>query len=256
MSPSLLAPRILTASVWTGDEMLVWGGRTCAAGRCDDETSDAFADGAAYDPAADAWRPLAPSPLAARFDMVSTWTGRELVVWGGRAGAGSLDDGAAYDPELDTWRALADSPLGGRVVRGVWTDREVLVWGGEQGAQALADGAAYDPRANSWRTLAPSPLTARRGVALAWTGEEMLVWGGAAGTGSFFFGTGAGYEPEADAWRDLPSSPGRFIPDAVWTGEELLVWGGIVATGGSGAAGTIEPAADGVRYDPHPASPG
>lgn len=351
MNPAPLAPRILPASAWTGDELVVWGGRTCAAGRCDDETAEAFgdgaayrpgadtwrslagsplgarsgvaavwtgeevllwggrdvagpradgaaydprtdrwrplppaplsarsvqatwtgremllwggtvagtagevafADGAAYDPAAGTWRPLAAAPLSGRFDMVATWTGSELVVWGGRAGATNLDDGAAYDPGTDAWRPLAGSPLSGRVARGVWTGREVLVWGGEQGARALADGAAYDPGTDAWRALAPSPLSARRGAALAWTGDEMLVWGGGGGTGSFFFGTGAGYDPGTDAWRELPSTPGRFIPETAWTGDEMLVWGGIVAGGGGGASATVAPAADGVRYDPAP----
>ncbi|HSH23644.1 MAG TPA: hypothetical protein VK975_06255 [Acidimicrobiales bacterium] len=243
ISPSPLGARSVQAT-WTGEEVLLWGGTVAgSAGQ------DVFGDGAAYDPRADRWRMLARAPLGARFDMVSTWTGEELVVWGGRAGAANLDDGAAYAPASDTWRPISPSPLSSRVVRGVWTGAEVLVWGGERGAQALDDGAAYDPDADRWRGLAPSPLPARRGNALAWTGEEMLVWGGGGGTGSFFFGTGGGYTPSADTWRELPSSPGRFIPEVVWTGDELVVWGGIVARGGA-APGAIEPAADGVRYGP------
>ncbi len=246
LSPSPLAPRSAQAT-WTGDEVLIWGGTVPgSAGEV------VFADGAAYDPDADAWRALSPSPLAGRFDMVADWADTELVVWGGRAGAANLDDGAAYAPATDTWRSIAPSPLSARVVRGSWTGAELLIWGGEAGAEALDDGAAYDPRADTWRSLAPSPLPARRGNAQAWTGEEMLVWGGAGGTGSFFFGTGGAYAPATDTWRQLPPSPGRFIPETVWTGEELLVWGGIVASGGDGAPGSIEPALDGVRYDPRP----
>ncbi|CAN5680812.1 hypothetical protein BH20ACT1_BH20ACT1_13000 [soil metagenome] len=91
MSASPLSPRIGAANGWTGAELLLWGGRDCVEGRCDDEAVEPLADGAAYDPT-DTWRPLAPSPLAGRFDMVTEWTDRELIVWGGRAGAENLAD--------------------------------------------------------------------------------------------------------------------------------------------------------------------
>jgi hypothetical protein len=51
------APRRNHSAVWTGREMIVWGGAN--------ETAN-LGDGAAYDPGADQWRPLAPSPLEPR----------------------------------------------------------------------------------------------------------------------------------------------------------------------------------------------
>ncbi|MGI9120122.1 MAG: Kelch repeat-containing protein [Acidimicrobiales bacterium] len=232
---------------WTGEEMLVWGGTAMGSSG----VVEPLTDGAAYDPASDTWRPLAPAPLAAREDVTSEWTGREMIVWGGRAGQEYLADGAAYDPAADTWRPLAPAPLEGRVVRGVWSGTELLVWGGESATVALADGAAYDPAADTWRPMAPAPLSARRGFATVWAGEEMLVWGGAGGTGSFFFGNGAGYDPRTNSWKELAPSFGRFIPTAHWTGREMLVWGGIVADDAApGARGGISASADGARYVP------
>ncbi|MDQ3462502.1 MAG: hypothetical protein M3471_05650, partial [Actinomycetota bacterium] len=105
MSDGPLSPRIAAANVWTGQELLLWGGRDCPAGRCDDESVPALVDGAAYDPATDTWRILAPSPLSPRSGTSAQWTGTEMLVWGGRDADGPLTDGAAFDPVGETWRA-------------------------------------------------------------------------------------------------------------------------------------------------------
>src|ERR687892_1566238 len=51
--PAPISPRGFHAAVWTGSEMVVWGGSS--AGRL-------FAHGAAYDPASSTWRGLPPPP--------------------------------------------------------------------------------------------------------------------------------------------------------------------------------------------------
>src|SRR5688500_9300266 len=54
-----LSARNNATAVWTGQEVLVFGGdRTYCPPRvtCDYEPGPAFRDGAAYDPAADSWR--------------------------------------------------------------------------------------------------------------------------------------------------------------------------------------------------------
>lgn len=98
------------------------------------------------------WRPMAAAPLSPRIGAANEWTGRELLVWGGRPCADetveSLADGAAYDPAADSWRPMASSPLSARSAQAVWSGREMLVWDGAvdaSGAQVFADGAAYDP---------------------------------------------------------------------------------------------------------------
>jgi hypothetical protein len=59
--------------VWTGTQMIGWGG-----GCCDQE----LADGAAYTLATDSWKMLPPSPLLGRH-AVGVWTGSEMIIAGG-----------------------------------------------------------------------------------------------------------------------------------------------------------------------------
>lgn len=103
-----LAPRIRASSIWTGTEMLVWGGQA---------GTEFLADGAACDPAADRWWPIPTSPLSGRVLAAMEWTGTELLVWGGQAQE-YLADGAAYNPATGSWRALAPSPLAPWATRG------------------------------------------------------------------------------------------------------------------------------------------
>jgi hypothetical protein len=64
------------ATVWTGSEVLLWGGRN---GR-----SSFLADGARYNPTTQTWAAL---PLAAGFqarnDHTAVWTGTDMIIWGG-----------------------------------------------------------------------------------------------------------------------------------------------------------------------------
>ncbi|MFP5317000.1 MAG: Kelch repeat-containing protein [Acidimicrobiia bacterium] len=251
IADSPLEGRDSPASVWTGKELLVWGG----SGRTGD-----LADGAAYDPARDRWRPLAPSPLTPRAAPGAVWTGREMVVWGGRDAGG-----ARYDPEADRWEPLPPSGAAAwaRPVA-AWTGAEVLVWSSADGDGAVApSGRAYDPARNAWRPLPPGPLTARSGVAAVWTGRELLIWGGD-NPEIEYFADGAAYDPTADRWR--PLATGRVSPRsnmlAVWTGSEMLVWGGLgnpdveqVRPGLSRNSPFLDPLAsvplaDGAAYDP------
>ncbi len=253
LAPPELCGRYDAAVAWTGNEMLVWGGESCAGAECPSDQSPHLADGSAYSPASDAWRHLARSPLAGREPAASAWTDKELLVWGGTTGQALMADGAAYDPARDRWRPLAASPLAARTASAsVWTGKELLVWGGSD----LADGAAYDPATNTWRPLAAGPLSGRSAAVAAWTGREMVVWGGVNLTGKQELSDGAAYDPATDRWRVIAASPlaGRYTPATTWTGRELLVWGGN-ALGAfpfdDGAA--YDPAAD--RWRPLPAAP-
>lgn len=175
-------------------------------------------------PAGWSWRPV--GPLAARQGHIATWTGTEVVYWGGDR-PGRPPEGAAYDPRADRWRRLSRSPLTNRTgAAAAWTGEEVLIFGGVNGRGPQRDGAAYDPATDRWRTIAAGPLPGRVPVAAAWTGSELLVVG-ARGAGLVSgVEDAAAYDPAADAWRPLPSLPIRINEGAaVWTGAELIVYG-------------------------------
>jgi hypothetical protein len=77
-----LAPRSGHVAVWTGREMIVWGGSA----RSDSSVSAEFVsahDGAAYDPVADSWREISRAPIPGRVGYSAVWTGEEMIVWGG-----------------------------------------------------------------------------------------------------------------------------------------------------------------------------
>ncbi len=202
-----------------------------------------FADGAAYDPGSDRWRPLSAAPLGGRTSHTAVWIGEEMLVWGGcceRRGA-EFGDGAAYDPAADTWRPLPPAPIEAR--RGhtaVWTGRHMLVWGGAVFERAFADGATYSPGRDRWSRLPDAPVEPRYSHSAVWTGTQMIVWGGATlepATLNDGAALGRGWS------RVSPSGPARSAHSTVWSGTEMLLWGGCCANAGRELGG-------GSAYEP------
>jgi N-acetylneuraminic acid mutarotase len=111
--PSLPEPRTGATVTWNGREVLVVGGQ----GRFSNEARP-YGDGVAYNPASNRWRRL-PAMDTGRIGHTAVWTGRQLLVWGGRPrNAGSWTAPAhrlAYDRASNRWSPLPRSPLRGRV---------------------------------------------------------------------------------------------------------------------------------------------
>jgi hypothetical protein len=244
---SPLESRVGPTAVWTGREMIVWGG--FPSGVDADDTG-----GAAYDPGTGEWRELPPPPIQPAFGHSAVWTGSEMIVWGGTSVSGGLSNaGSAYDPETDVWREVTNSILTPRKAHStVWTGSEMIIVGGYDSSQeSLTSAAAYDPETDTWRDLADSPI--RGGVpeldpgqTAVWTGRTVIVYGQdpiASPGADESEAVVASYDPATDSWTTLvdPLSQPRIWHSAVWTGSEMIVWGG------SGREST-EP--EGVAYDP------
>ena len=223
-------------AVWSGTEMIVWGGGGAAV----------YANGARYDPVANTWTPTAAlSSSLARYSHTAVWAGNQMIVWGGTNGSAFFNNGARYIPSQDRWRTLskAGAPSARANHTAVWTGTEMIVWGGCAGGGLLCStrtntGGRYKPTTNAWTATttagAPSPRSNHTAV---WTGTEMIVWG----TGR----TGGRYDPVANTWtptnaNETPSA--REWHTATWTGAEMVVWGG-----DDRLIGTVN---TGGRYDP------
>ncbi len=239
-------------AVWTGSKMVVWGGLARGA---DCKPSCALNDGAAYDPATDAWAPIAPAPLAGRNGHSAVYFQDRMVIWGGTVEGGKpVVDGASYDPKTDAWTMLPPAPLEPRVAfRTVASTHRMLVWGGSSGAgqdgKYFSDGAVYSVANNAWTPMARFPETKEGGgrdnFSSVWNGEKMLVWGGYSRNATCnpcSHEDGAAYDMVSDSWELMSPGPlaGRGAHRAVWAGDRMVVWGGFNTT----------ELKDGAAYDP------
>jgi hypothetical protein len=133
----------LGSATWTGTEMVVFGALLDRGNR----STTRRARGAAYDPAANRWRRLAPSPLSPQASSIA-WTGREVLAWDYEL------DAAAYDPARDRWRRLGDLPLrfSECYPASTRTGRSILAW-------YCGAGALYDIDSSGWRQIRRVPRT-------------------------------------------------------------------------------------------------
>jgi len=224
--------------VWTGNELLVWGGQAYLP-TADSGSFVYYDDGARYRPATDTWMPMSqegsPGPMAA---PQAVWTGQEMIVWG-RLGDSirGVVDGARYDPQTDHWSPLSLDALTSLIGPSttVWTGSEMIVWGvsaQDFGPSAPGLGFRWDSQTDTWKPISmeAAPLS-RYGHVAIWTGADMIVWGGNAPP--TIIGSevqdGGSYDPGADFWMptSLAGAPSeRHGAQAVWTGHEMIVWGG------------------------------
>src|SRR4051794_19390289 len=90
-------------AVWTGTEMIVWGG--------EDENFVYLNSGGKYNPGSDRWTATSTTNApTARSGHTAVWTGSEMIVWGGFDSSFSrVNSGARYNPITDTWTAISTS---------------------------------------------------------------------------------------------------------------------------------------------------
>lgn len=225
------------AAIWSGVEMIVWGGQQLnQPGTFDDEYVEI---GYRYNPSLDDWGTMSASgDPAARFNHTAVWTGKEMIVWGGDGGEYFLRTGGKLDPTrpLPTaWSPInsTGAPTARIDHTAVWTGSQMLIWGGSGATGALNTGGRYNLNADSWTTITTSGApVARHGHVAVWTGTDMLVWGG--NNVSTYHNTGGRYNPVSGAWTAMPTAnapTARSGATVVWTGSEMIVWGGVQVSG-------------------------
>ncbi|MBN2382887.1 IPT/TIG domain-containing protein [bacterium] len=236
--------------LWTGSDMIVWGGSK-------------LDSGGRYCISSNSWTPIAaPAGPGQRSGHSVVWTGSEMIVWGGNLEE-ETGSGSRYFPVTDTWLPIGtggDCPSARYDHTAVWTGSEMIIWGGFDIPQGIAEcntGGRYDPvlddggldpwQATSTGTNCPSE---RRDCSMVWTGTYVTIWGGAdyesSGGSTTYFNTGGRYLPGSDSWLSTNTAtncpPGRSNHSTVWTGQQMIFWGGY--------SGTVPYHNDGARYYP------
>jgi hypothetical protein len=85
-------------AVWTGSEMIVWGGLN--------ESGNTVNTGGKYNPGTDSWTATnTTNAPAARTSHTAVWTNSEMIVWGGAGPPGPLNTGGRYCAESGAPRA-------------------------------------------------------------------------------------------------------------------------------------------------------
>ena len=229
-------PRFAHTAVWTGTEMIIWGGIGL---------SPYLNSGGRYDPLTDIWLPIsglgAPSP---RTNHSAVWSGQRMLVWGGSDDDSYFDGGGVYNPANDRWQAITTTaaPTPRHLQTAVWTGTRMIVWGGSGVVGVEPNGGSYNPASDSWSNLASAAQPApREGHAAVWTGSKMVLWGGSTAS---VVNTGGTYDPADDSWipTTLIGAPvPRFGHTAVWDGSDVIFWGGFAFPSFLSTGGKFDP---------------
>lgn len=203
-----LAPRRSATAAWVADRFVVvggWSDRACPpTADCVLDPGAALRDGAAYDPAADAWAPIAPAPVAL-WTATAAVVGDTLYVLGAEADPAGDTVGEpvllAYDAGADAWATLPSppEPWSALVAAG-----DVLLAIAGTDEHGPTTDAALDPATGRWRTLPDDPLGPSFDREAVWLDDRLLL-----------------------AAKDLVPSPGATEPAVVrlaWLDADLATW--------------------------------
>ena len=212
------SPRTGHTAVWTGTEMIVWGGTY---------NNITLADGGRYNPSTRSWSPISQIGAPARDNHTAFWTGTEMIIFGYQK------EVHFYNPSNDSWRVggTSSAPEYHQGRTAIWTGTELIVFGGERsGSGAIYNntGARYNLATDTWVPLSTTNAPGLAYHTAIWTGSEMIVFGGLYAFQSFAEG-GARYNPTTDVWTALSTTNApqrRYRHNAIWTGSEMIIWGG------------------------------
>jgi N-acetylneuraminic acid mutarotase len=230
------SPRGDATAVWTGSQVVVWGG-------FDPDSGEVLADGAIYDPVDDDWTTM-DSAEVARAAAVGVYLDDRVMFWGGEDDDGDPVEGLVrYDPDDDDWQTPdSDSDDPGALVDAAVAveDDRLWVFGGRTATGMGSSDLAYYSRSssNGWSSAQSSELSARWGSFAAFVDREVHLWGGR--DLDEIFDDGALYETAGDdEWgspdqQNAPSARYRIHRESGWAlavGDQLVVVAGLDAPG-------------------------
>jgi hypothetical protein len=234
-----LAGRERHVAVWTGSEMIIWGGVN---------STGVLHDGAALNPSTGKWRQIPDAPFTFR-EPLAVWTGVEMIVVGTEFTPNAITRqrvrAAAYDPVTNRWRELPDLPIEndpepnpsapGYVDQVAWVEGFAVfkVQFARSRTPVSPSSAArivvWDVNRDRWLSPAEFRYPQGAGVELAAIGHEVLV--------DVRLQTPGKPQPEQLAYRYRPSTsavvPSRELGSRqangnnVWTGHRIIYLGQI-----------------------------
>lgn len=242
-----LAVRGDAAVVWTGAQLVVWGGDVEAFNMGLPGPDKTFADGAVLDPATSEWQLLPEGPLpATSHDPVGLLTehgvlfarDRSVALWdpaantwttlpdgpdeihdlvGGGSFAISASANAMLDLAAQTWSPLPEPPLSLHRPSSVWTGNSLVVVGGPGTPFTDAAAISFDPAVREWSVLPEIPGLRAEAASVAWDGERLVAVN--------YDMSAVAFSPSTELWTQLPLVPARFsewYPSALTTGETTI----------------------------------
>jgi hypothetical protein len=213
-------------AVWTGSEIVIFGGSAVASPVSD---TDYLNTGARYSPFTNQWAPL-PAILTSfpgrkKFAMVASTYG--ILIWGGCQGF-----------PINGFKCCSFNPLTAQCISGIGYSYDSSI--------AFNDGIFYNYATNSWTLVSPTNApSARYHPAAIFDGTNIIIAGGAFYRGSpivtcnacqipipgcspiayrdTLYNSGAKYDPTANSWTSIVNGPRQFAnTDAVWDNEQYM----------------------------------
>jgi len=139
LDPGPLSHRNSAQLMWTGEEMIVWGGKE------DRDSVPYLIDGASFDPETNQWRMISPIPLGHQTGARAIWADGEMVVV-------STDGTFGYNPKSDSWREIGNGLLPSEFHdRILYFEGSIYVW------DRSSEIHVMDLATGQWERLAAPP---------------------------------------------------------------------------------------------------
>lgn len=212
-------------AVWTGEEVLVLGGR---------EGTTVLDDGLAYDPELDRWRTLPAGPLDGRLPQAATWAGDRVVVTLVRPEAGDPDGAvASFAPTSGAWTLISSPGDFNRSALVTTADIGVVLLTGlvdDMNTSVRPDVAVHRLAGDRWEAAAGAPGVLPQAFGAAAVGGGLVV---------VDHDRRSAIADSALAWRQVEQSPtdgSGCDPQVVAVEDVAIFWqcGGTAAIDASG----------------------
>jgi hypothetical protein len=238
--PSMNHARSQYQLVSSGTSVYAFGGLSdCSNG------STLLADLEEWKPGDSSWTDVtAPGAPSARYAGQATWTGTQLLVYGGNTPGQNFDpSGGVYDPVQNAWSSASCtlSMCGRSSTPSIPDMGYVRYWGGNGGNSP----AGLEYGSGSWSSWTPPtgfPTTLSNHA----DDTRRLMFIGGSGTSCAANINVTLYDRATLAVTiDSSASPAGLSPDAAvaWTGAEMVAWSGNCAGGPTSVGGRYQPPA-------------